>query len=321
MKLTVKQAVKQIQNNQIVALPTETVYGLFGLASSTEAVNRVFVAKNRPKDNPLICHFHSFEQIKQHTSQLPEYLETLVKHFCPGPITFVLNLNQKSNTKPALANLNTICCRIPNHPTTLDILKEINEPLFGPSANTSTQVSGVFAQMIEQDLGDRIAGIVDGGICDIGLESTIINCQSETEIRILRPGAIGKIELEQALAKKFGYIQIIENATSANTIPGAKYKHYSPKTNVKLLQTNDIDLPLIGLDEDLNNCQNKVKISLGSQQNLQLIAHNLFLNLYKLDQLGLKDIYFLESSWKYLQSNQNSLSKAIVNRLSKVIQE
>ncbi len=320
MKLTINQAIEAIQNHQIVALPTETVYGLFGLANSVKAVERVFVAKNRPRDNPLICHFHCFKQILQHADQIPDYLPTLVEIFCPGPITFELHLNPQSNTIPSRAGLDKICCRIPNSHTTLEILKKVGEPLFGPSANSSTKVSGVFAEMIEQDLGVRIAGIVDGGKCDIGLESTIINCMNQNQISILRPGTIGKIELEQALAKDFGHVIIVEDATSPTTIPGAKYKHYSPTTNVKLLKNNDINLPLIGLAEDLDNCQNKVKINLGSKQNLQVVAHNLFLNLYNLDKLELKNVYFLESSWEYLKSNQNSLSKAIVNRLSKVIQ-
>jgi tRNA threonylcarbamoyl adenosine modification protein (Sua5/YciO/YrdC/YwlC family) len=250
------QAIKIILKGEIVALPTETVYGLFGLGNSQDAVNKVYKIKNRPADNPLICHFYSYEQILKHTTNQPKYLELLIKSFCPGPITFLLELNPNSDLKPATAGQTKICCRIPDNQITLEILKKIGVPLFGPSANSSTRVSGTSPEIIFADLGNRIAGIVDGGVCEVGLESTIIDCTDSNEIKILRPGAIGKKEIEEVLSNRHSElvsesptiekisqnIKVTENQKTELTTPGAKYRHYSPKTKIIKIETNTVTL-------------------------------------------------------------------------------
>jgi L-threonylcarbamoyladenylate synthase len=252
------RAIQAILNGEIVALPTETVYGLFGLGNSHDAVNKVYKIKNRPADNPLICHFYNYEQILKHTINQPKYLELLIKSFCPGPITFLLELNPNSDLKPATAGQTKICCRIPNNQITLEILKEIRIPLFGPSANSSTRVSGTSPEIIFADLGNKIAGIVDGGVCEVGLESTIIDCTDKVEIRILRPGAIGKKELLDVLSDRHSElvsespiieiisqnIKVTENQKTELTTPGAKYRHYSPKTKIIKIETNNVILNL-----------------------------------------------------------------------------
>ena len=319
--LTIDQAIQAISNHQVVAIPTETVYGLFGLANSQLAVKRVFEAKNRPADNPLICHFWSLEQMLEYVEVPSQSTIFLIQQLCPAPLTFVLNLKANSPLAPCSAGLNTICCRIPNHPIALEILKKINIPLFGPSANSSTRVSGVCAKMIAQDLGDKIAGIVDGGSPKVGLESTIIDCLEPNKIKILRSGIIGKKELEQTLVS-FLQIEIIENATTIHTTPGAKYRHYSPRTKV-VLENNetkkDLNQIYIGLIEHQNQISNDNFISLGSVENLNQVASQLFLNLYQLDQKRLNEVILLQTTWEFLCNDQSSVAKAITNRLSKVL--
>jgi L-threonylcarbamoyladenylate synthase len=317
MKLSLEQAIFEIKNHNIVALPTETVYGLFGLATSQSAVKKVFLAKNRPPDNPLICHFHSVSQILEYVDFVPNYFDQLTNAFWPGPMTVLLPLKPNSILSPTRSGLSTITCRIPNHPMTLGILRQINVPLFGPSANTSTKVSGVFAEMIESDLGKKIAGIVDGGMSKIGLESTILNCLKNDSIEILRIGVVGKKELQEALPN----IQIKEKSTLKITTPGSKYKHYSPNTIIKALNTTDFDTNfcIIGLEEDLKNYPNRIKLNLGSKTNLQELASKLFFNLYNLDKQNQKESYFLYESFDFLKNDKTSFGKAIFSKLSKII--
>jgi tRNA threonylcarbamoyl adenosine modification protein (Sua5/YciO/YrdC/YwlC family) len=366
------QAIQTIINGEIVALPTETVYGLFGLGNSQEAVNKVYEIKNRPSDNPLICHFYNYEQILKHTINQPKYLELLIKSFCPGPITFLLELNPDSDLKPATAGQTKICCRIPDNQTTLEVIKQIGVPLFGPSANSSTRVSGTSPEIIFADLGNRIAGIVDGGECTLGLESTIIDCTDENEIKILRPGVIGKKEIEEVLFNHHSWldresptievknqnIKVTENQKTESTTPGAKYRHYSPKTKIIKVElsvimnsfqdtqqsTTEIEpkqinlhskleleppttktqtepkLYILGFQEDLLEISKKHhQINLGSIKNPNQIAHNLFQSLFNIDKLNQEQIYFYKgNSAKELFSSKGSIEQAITNRLEKV---
>jgi L-threonylcarbamoyladenylate synthase len=326
MLISPDKAVELILQQEVVALPTETVYGLFGLADSLLAVNRCFEAKNRPRDNPLICHFYSPEQVLQYVESVPSYFHKLAESFWPGPLTLLLPLKPNSELAPTRAGHNTITCRIPDNEITLDILKQIDVPLFGPSANTSQRVSGVYAEMIEKDLGDKIAGVVDGGFCKVGLESTILDCLNENQIGILRPGAIGKKELENALCQDFPGVQIIENSTTEIVTPGSKYKHYSPKTKISLSSTFDrqsmSEFVVLGFDEDLENVYSIQKISLGSRYDLNSVAMNLFKVLNSLDSLGgVPEVYLLDETLGFLYHSDLSIAKAIFNRISKVVEK
>lgn len=335
--LSVDQAVELLLQNQIVAAPTETVYGLFGCANSRAAVDNVYRIKNRPADNPLICHFYSLDQILEYVKAPPLYICKLIELVGPGPLTYVLNLKANSPIFLACAGFKTICCRIPDNQLALKLLKKINIPLFGPSANTSTKVSGVTAEMIDRDLGDKIAGIIDGGKATIGLESTIIDTTEFGKIKILRPGAIGKIELETYLAQiSFSSIEVLENEKVKNTIPGSKYRHYSPKTMIYLEEKVGSQISFftkkvarrdevftkkikttIGFQEFQQNNENY--ISFGSYQDLVKVSADFYLNLYKLDLQNIETCFFDLESYNRIQNSELSVAKALFNRLEKVL--
>lgn len=342
--ITVDQAADSILNNQILAVPTETVYGLFGLANSQIAVNNVYAIKNRPSDNPLICHFHSLAQILEYVQAPPEYIYKLIELLGPASLTYVLELKPNSVLAPACVGLKTVCCRIPNNPIALALLQKINIPLFGPSANTSTRLSGVNPQMIDQDLGDKIAGIIDGGQCQVGLESTIIDTLEIGKIKILRPGVIGWCELRNWLVQLgFNDIEIVENQKSQSTTPGAKYRHYSPKTKIDLENRNVIaryeatqendklvtvsqlnkrikpkhPLIYIGLQEfkgDKNDF-----VSLGSKDDLTQVSADFYFNLYQLDQQNIESCVFDRQTYQFIRDSKLSIAKALFNRLEKAL--
>jgi L-threonylcarbamoyladenylate synthase len=338
--LNIDQAVDLILKNKIVAVPTETVYGLFGLANSEVAVKNVYTIKNRPADNPLICHFYSLEQILQYVQSPPEYICKLIDAIGAVPLTYLLKLQSDSPLAPACSGLSTVCCRIPDNKLALELLQKVNIPLFGPSANTSTKVSGVTAKMIDQDLSDKIAGIIDGGKSVVGLESTIIDTLEDGNIKILRPGVIGKKELENYMNQiGFGSIEVIENQRSKSVTPGAKYRHYSPKCKIYLEDkekviaryeaiqvANPVALqqPLIkgqeitiGFKEFQGDSQNY--ISLGSKDDLVQVSADFYFNLHQLDQQNFEDCIFDRQSYEFIRDCDLSIAKALFNRLEKVI--
>jgi L-threonylcarbamoyladenylate synthase len=326
--LTLKEAVKCLKMSQIVAFPTETVYGLGAIATDPEAIEKVFVAKSSLKDRPLICHFYDIKQVHEYVTFPAPYIQELFRYFSPGPISFLLPLKNGRNSplKYAVSGSDKVICRIPRHTLTLDLIKECGLPLVGPSANLSGRSSGTSAQMVLDQLGDKIAGVLDGGESEIGIESTIIDCTQKDKVIILRPGAIGMFELKAAL-QDFK-IQIIEkvNTVSEIKIPVNKYPHYSPKTPVIHIQNLDtakkIDqqILIISSDEKIfeirlwqNTHQNFQTLSLGSKFRLSDVAKHLYQNLMKVDSMGFDKAYLLDEDW-----GSESLGVAIENRLKKV---
>lgn len=323
MIVSVAQAVQILKSSGVVAVPTETVYGLAGVATDDIAIDKIFKAKNRPRDNPLICHFSSVDQIRKYVLDFPPYFEKLVEKFSPGPISYLLKLPNNSPLLPATSGLFQVIVRIPNHPVFTEIVDLVGLPLAAPSANTSTKFSATNSQMVQADLGDKIDGIVEGGNCAVGLESTIIDCTDQNSVEILRPGAVGKKELEQFF-KEYNLDITVNLKTESENIPGNKYPHYSPDTKLlhfggikTILKTQKI--AILGLDQNISNFkksfpdnQNIHFISLG--QNLNQVAENLYAKLFYLDTLKLDMAYLLP-----IPNENSSVWLAIKNKIDKII--
>ena len=321
MKLSFEEARNILYKGGVVAVPTETVYGLAADATNPKAVEKIFQIKNRPGDNPLICHFHSFEAAKKFLNPVPAYVSKLAAHLSPGPVSYLLSLKTPSSLRAATRNRTDVIIRVPMHELLLKLLRELPFPLAAPSANTSGKFSATNAKMIEADLGNKIDGVLDGGNSSVGIESTILDCRDENKIRILRPGAIGKEDVEWILRDE--NILVEENVSMMITTPGSKYKHYSPTTplheifSVENISPEKKQTAVLGLSEDLKNLSLKKNIqliSLGSEKNLTEVAANLYHKLFELDATKVDEAFFINRDW-----GNSSLGKAISNRVNHIL--
>jgi len=228
----IEAATKLLIAGSTVAFPTETVYGLGADATNNEAVAKIFQAKGRPADNPLIAHVATKKQLGLLVSDLPAYAEQLIDRFTPGPITFILPSNGVCADN-VTAGLSTIAVRIPDHPIAQQLLINCAIPIAAPSANTSGKPSPTTGDHVWEDLSGKIAGLLDGGATGVGMESTIIDCTGEIPI-ILRPGGITKEQLEHIV----GTVLVADSLPEKNDkpkAPGMKYKHYSPEVPLVLV--------------------------------------------------------------------------------------
>lgn len=220
-----------IQKGGLVAFPTETVYGLGADALNTDAINKIFQAKGRPQDNPLIVHISNFEDLHILSSNIPHKAQRLAEKFWPGPLTMIL---KRSESVPSgvSAGMNTIAIRMPSNPIALALIKYSNTPIAAPSANLSTRPSPTKAKHVVDDLKGKIDMIIDGGDVEIGVESTVIDLISDPP-EILRPGKISKQEIENVIGE---VNEVLGTKTTTSTLkpksPGMKYKHYSPFAKV-----------------------------------------------------------------------------------------
>jgi len=224
------KAINYLKKKELVGVPTETVYGLAGNAYSSRAVKKIYLLKKRPFRNPLIIHYYSLEQLKKDV-QLNSTFFKLYKKFSPGPITFILRKKKNSLlSKMATANINTVAVRFPKNKTLKKILKFLDFPLAIPSANKSTQISPVTAEDVAQEFHSSIKIILNGGLCKIGLESTVVDLTSRP--KILRPGLISPEDISKVLNKKI----IINQDLKIIKSPGMLKRHYSPGIPMKLNQ-------------------------------------------------------------------------------------
>ena len=224
----IKKAQKLLNKSECVAIPTETVYGLAGNAYSDKACKRIYKIKKRPKNNPLIVHYLNNQILKKDCSFNKDFLK-LYKVFCPGPITFILDLKKNSKISQIATNKkNTIAVRFPKHPITRYLLRELNFPLAAPSANISSKVSAVSSDDVKDDFGKKIKYVLEGGKSSIGLESTIIDLRYKP--KILRLGGLEVSTIKKILNKK---ITINNNPLKIFT-PGQSKLHYSPGIPIRL---------------------------------------------------------------------------------------
>ena len=217
-----KKAKKNIENNNVIGFPTETVYGLAGNAYSDKSVQKIFNLKKRPAFNPLIIHFKNLEDLKNNVI-LNEDFTKLYRAFCPGPITFILKKKEKSKiSKIATVGKRTVAVRIPKHKVARNLLNILNFPLAAPSANIASKLSPTSAIDVVDEFKNRIKLVLDGGQCKIGLESTIIDLTGKPIV--LRPGSITIEKINKILKKK---IQIKKSNKNIKS-PGQLKLHYSP---------------------------------------------------------------------------------------------
>ncbi|TCT13100.1 translation factor SUA5 [Natranaerovirga pectinivora] len=324
----IKEAAAILKEGGLVAFPTETVYGLGANALDVDAANKIYKAKGRPSDNPLIVHIANVESLNELVAYLPEKGKKVIEAFWPGPLTLILN-KSKNIPDNITGGLNTVAVRMPSHPIAIEVIKEAKIPIAAPSANTSGRPSPTNANHVIEDLEGKIDMIIDGGMVDIGLESTVIDFTSDIPL-ILRPGyitkemienVIGKIEIDKALLEEFAH-------SEAPRSPGMKYKHYAPKAPLNIID-GELDKVVCKINELLLDNEKKglkvgiiatkqtkmyynsgiVKV-IGDRNHENEIAKHLFKTLREFDALGV-DIILSESF------NENYLGQAIMNRLLK----
>ena len=229
-------AAKALQQGEIVSFPTETVYGLGAIATSQEAVLKVFEAKGRPSDNPLIVHISDIQQMTSTVEEVPEIALTLAKAFWPGPLTMILKAKPGIYAPALSAGLTTVSFRMPNHPLTLELISKVGIPLVGPSANLSTKPSPTKVEHVFEDMNGRIRGIVDGGSSTVGVESTVIDLTNDEGPVILRPGVITKEQIEAVIGPIQSTVKTTAGEREVPKSPGMKYRHYAPKTPVFVVE-------------------------------------------------------------------------------------
>lgn len=297
-----KHSAELIKNGEIVAFPTETVYGLGADASNESAVKKIFQAKGRPSDNPLIVHLHDFSQAVKYTSYIPEIAFRVAEKFCPGAITLVLPKNDKIPSVTS-GGLDTVGIRIPLHPSARKLIELSGKPIAAPSANTSGYPSPTSAIHVMRDMNGKIPAVLDGGESLYGVESTVISFENENTIRILRPGFITCEDLLSICPNVIIDPAVIEGIKDNQKVlsPGMKYKHYSPSANIALVdgdmnkfaefaenhQGNGIYYLIF--DEDINKIHVNNCIPYGADSIEQ--AHLIFSKLRELDDINAKRVY------------------------------
>ncbi len=244
-KATVEQAAKRIRAGDLVAFPTETVYGLGADASNDAAVAKIFAAKGRPADHPLIVHIASAAQVSDYASSVPPFAQALIQAFWPGPLTVILPRKPGVATAAA-GGQNSIGLRCPAHPLALEFLKLCNTGVAGPSANKFGRISPTTARHVAQEFGDRLI-VLDGGPCKVGIESSIVDCTRSQPV-LLRPGVLTREQLSAACGQPV--LSADEQPDTAPRAPGTLESHYAPNAKVRLMQAGAIQtaLDLLGAD-------------------------------------------------------------------------
>lgn len=308
-------AAELLKNDEIVAIPTETVYGLAGNGLSPTAVKKIFEAKGRPNDNPLILHISDISWLYRYALDIPDLAFKLAEEFWPGPLTMIM---KKKHIVPdeTSGGLDTVAFRMPNSAWTLELIKECDFPLAAPSANISGLPSPTRAGYVYNDMKGKIPLIIDGGQCRFGLESTVVSF-TDKGVRILRPGAVTPemlkkictVDIDKAVTEG---VKDDEKALS----PGMKYKHYSPKAEVFMVECADSnifsDFVNKNSDQDtfvLAKKTDNIKVqTLPYGKSAKQQAETLFSSLRKADEMGAKKIY-VEAP------NKEGIGLAVYNRL------
>lgn len=231
---SIRKAAEILRNGGLIAFPTETVYGLGANGLDDTAVSKIFQAKGRPADNPLILHIASIHEIVKYSKDTPLWVPYLVANFWPGPLSVVL---KRASCVPdsVTAGLDTVALRIPDSPAALALIRAAGLPLAAPSANVSGRPSPTTAEMVLQDLNGKIDGVLDAGPCSVGLESTVLDCTGVVPV-ILRPGGVTQEMLERVLGEVGMTVERYPEGEEAPRSPGMKYRHYAPNAPLHVIE-------------------------------------------------------------------------------------
>ncbi|MDM5190948.1 L-threonylcarbamoyladenylate synthase [Bacillus sp. DX4.1] len=316
-----REAAKLLRENEAIGFPTETVYGLGANAMNDEAIAKIFEAKGRPSDNPLIVHIGAKSQLTDIVREIPPVADVLMKHFWPGPLTLILPKKDGISEK-VTAGLDTVGVRMPDHPVALALIEEADVPVAAPSANRSGRPSPTLASHVYEDLNGKIAGIVDGGATGVGVESTVIDCTSEVPT-ILRPGGITKEQLEEVIGP-VSLDPALKDETEKPKAPGMKYTHYAPRAPLSIVEGSrafiqqlvdnkkgeGYTVGVLTTEEYQHVYKADVVLSCGTRTDLASVATKLYDVLRTFDTSKV-DVIFSESF------PSDGIGNAIMNRLTK----
>lgn len=323
----IQKAGKILKEGGLVAFPTETVYGLGGNALDPAASMKIYAAKGRPSDNPLIVHIADLKDLARITTEIPEGAQILAKKYWPGPLTMIL---PKADVVPkeTTGGLDSVAVRFPSDRIAQELIKAAGGFVAAPSANTSGRPSPTMAEHVEEDLGDAIEMIIDGGQVGIGLESTIVDFTEDVPV-VLRPGYISLEMLREVLGEvRMDKGLLITDSSVRPKAPGMKYRHYAPKADLSIVEgtqeevidcinrltreaaAKGLKAGIIATDETRAQYASGLVLSIGSREEEETIAHHLYEVLRDFDEADVNVIY---SEAFYTPR----MGQAIMNRLLK----
>lgn len=316
----IKDASEAIKQGKLVLFPTETVYGIGANALDESAVKKIYEAKGRASDNPLIAHISNLDMLKKLVKEVGNIEKKLIENFWPGPLTIIFN---KIEIVPNIitAGLETVAIRMPSNEIARNLIEYSETPIAAPSANMSGKPSGTLVEDILQELDGKVEYIIDGGKVDIGLESTVVRVM-ENKVHILRPGKITKEEIEQLGLEVEIEKQILGEYVEGEKVlsPGIKYKHYSPDTKCVLVYSKNNQVMVDKINEiaskqksiilcrtsNMDKYDNEIKLAMGNT--LEEICNNIFTLLRKADKYN-ANLVIIEGVEK------EGIGLAIMNRL------
>lgn len=319
----IEEASECLKKNEVIAFPTETVYGLGANAFSDEAVQKVFEAKGRPSDNPLIVHIAKVEQLTSLVTDITPVAKKCIDAFWPGPLTIILKRKEGLSTY-VTAGLQTVGVRMPNHPVALALIEKANLPIAAPSANVSGKPSPTLARHVIEDLDGKIAGVIDAGPTGIGVESTVIDCTEKNQITILRPGDVTKEQLEKVTGVTVKVDDALQTKNEQPKAPGMKYTHYAPNAPLYLVhgtvqfmqsmilekQKEGLKVGVLTTEERKDAYKADVLYTCGYRKDLTTVNQNLYDVLRKFNDTHV-DIILSETFPK------KDVGVALMNRLEK----
>lgn len=316
------QAVDLLNSGQVVAFPTETVYGLGAVATDEQAVKKIFAAKGRPSDNPLIVHIGTIEEVQHYVVDIPEIAKKCMAAFWPGPLTLVMHVKPDVLAKSVTPGMQTVGLRMPDHPVALNLLQTLKKPLAAPSANRSGKPSPTKASHVFEDLQGIIPCILDGGMTGIGVESTVLDVTLAQPV-ILRPGGVTKEMLEEVIGPVLEPNFEQQKIEATPKAPGMKYTHYAPNAPVYLIEQDlqKIEQAIQALQQqnhkvallapqNLANTKADYYFSFGHEHELEQMSANLYDALRACDKTDATIILATITERK-------GVGTAIMNRLEK----